>query len=296
MTKFNFKKKKVFVIVLILLVLIGTLGIYFSFVAQTEKETPSITGKEISEVQKEPIIKEPPEEKTEEPIIEEPIEEYIIPNPPKTIKEFQSFIRPLEAKPFVDELNFSGSYDSLGNYVPLTMKEEFKKIRGIIEHFRYWEDEYIYGREDYWATPSESIPKMKGDEEDWAIALVSLMLARNSTSKCYIVGNNEFNGGVFCYLEETDQFYRFVNNYLNGRVSDIATLAENFFSIDKGYTEQEITIALRESRDDFLENDVRYCCDGKLSNKMITFAYNKDEDFEFETREDFISWLKSFRD
>lgn len=284
----------------ILLILVGVMGGYFLSTTQTEFGLPAITGNVISNTPQEINTLEKVNDSVVEIIelknITEGIikNEELVQNPPKTPEEYQGFIRPLEAEPFLDEMNFTGENDTWGDYKPLDTREEFEEILKFLDKLVYWKDKMLYGAEDYWATPNESLSALKGDEEDWGIALVSLMHARNSTYECYFVGNEEFSGGVICYLGETDQFYRFVNTYFDTWRGNAGIIWGNYLSIDKGDIEQDVTIQLRNFRNRFLEDTVGYCCISKFRDRRITFAFNENEYLEFEGGKDVVNWLRSF--
>jgi len=218
-------------------------------------------------------------------------------NPPTTIEGKMSFIKPEEAKSYLDKMNFTGENDSLGKYTPLSSRDEYWEILDFLDKFFFRKDINSYGVKDYWATPSESLTRMAGDEEDWAIALVSLMHARNDSYKCYIVGNKDFEGGVVCYLGKSDQFYRFGNGYFDDWGTNAGTMWRDSVSIELLDINQEKRIQLREFRNSFLDSTVGYCCVTELMDKRdktITFAYNEKEHHEFKSGEEFIDWLMSF--
>ena len=180
-------------------------------------------------------------------------------------EDLKSLIRPEEAKPYLEVISRRSDFEN--NSI-----EDMKKLTEYLTNIKYREDRSLYGKNDYWATPEETLSKWQGDCEDWAIAFVSLAKAYDPSIKCYALSLST-HMTAFCYLGDgdyviTDQ----ENTWLKRRVHE-------------EYIEQEKKTAVRE-----LLNAHFNTYGIKPSESKIYFVFNDKEEVWFNDNEEFVDW------
>ena len=179
-----------------------------------------------------------------------------------------AFVRPEETAGVVKELIYNPSDSKL---------DVLGKLSSLLDSkFTYLDDDIVYGRDEYWATPAEFLAKHEGDCEDWTNAFLSSILYYDPSLKCYnlLLSTHVTN---FCYLG--DFTYSFMDQ---SHVKLSATLD------GKEYMPDEVK-KLRELRDSYLDDY------GISANEgSIVLAYSNKEYIKFKDNEDFIRWAIKF--
>lgn len=89
----------------------------------------------------------------------------------------------------------------LDRYLPGRTRSAYGDINTIFDRlsddYEYVTDEDMFGQDDWIQLPSEFFRTIRGDCEDWSVAFLSLVLAREATP-CYAVGVNYYlaNGSL----------------------------------------------------------------------------------------------------
>ncbi len=189
-------------------------------------------------------------------------------NPRQPIEyfEMQSFVKPDYVVSFLDEIqnNFIWDYEKDLDYIAENVEIE------------YFEDKDIFNISEYWQFPNETLLNEKGDCEDWAIAILSLMRKYNNEIQCYnMLWQNHVS--VFCYFDNNFIIYdqdktKFKTHLFIENTQDISIIEEN-------------KIKIREMRDNYFKY---YGLNNEERNLLSIF--NEEKLFIFNESEDFVNW------
>jgi len=248
------------------------------------------------------------EDKITEEIIEENVAEVFkgYNNPPVNKEDYINLLGEIDYNKSY-ELFFSiDENDSAINYSTNPIEE----VRDFLDKIVFWEDKALYKTEDYWASPDESLLKMKGDDEDYA--LLGLALFNNFQDKnqsCYLIGNEDFTG-LFCYTPNYKKYYgeRVIKSYTFYAIysdnwwqsAGDVWISQIILDVDEGYNENLVRADLRNYIKDFMIESVGYCCTDNWKNDVgidyenrdkLKFLYNEKEFYELETTKDLENWI-----
>lgn len=302
--------KKIIISVL-LIIIAGLVGYFIGTISLDGLD--SITGNVIadntevniseSEVVGVEVIEIIPEENLTEILKKTP---KIYNNPPINKEDYLNLLGEIDYNKSY-ELFFSATEnDSAINYSTNPIEE----VINFLDRFIFWGDKELYGTEDYWASPDESLLKMKGDDEDYA--LLGLALFNNFHDKnqsCYLIGNEEFTG-LFCYTPNYKKYYgeMVIKSYTFYAIysdnwwqsAGDVWISRTTLDVDEGYTENLVRADLRNFIRNFMIESVGYCCTDYFKNDMkidyenrdkLKFLYNEKEFYELETTKDFENWI-----
>ncbi|MEM4230509.1 MAG: hypothetical protein QXF25_01395 [Candidatus Pacearchaeota archaeon] len=195
----------------------------------------------------------------------------LTPRKPRNPIEIMSFVRPYEAELYLT--NISLKYKFENNTI-----EDFTKINKYMTRILYSADSELYNKEEYWATPSETLSKERGDCEDWSLAFLSLIKAYNPKIKCYGLGSS-IHLTVFCYLENGEfAFY-------DQRKIELKT------KVYKSESEQEKRIKIRSLINSFFQH-----FEIPADERKIKMIFSDKEFIEFKENEEFVEWALSLID
>jgi len=90
-------------------------------------------------------------------------------------EEMKEFVRPEETKEYLEQ--------NIRKYFNEDIEENLDRINRY--SIRYRSDQGLFGKEEYWQTPAETLKKGHGDCEDWAVTTLSLMKSYNTSLECY---------------------------------------------------------------------------------------------------------------
>jgi len=181
------------------------------------------------------------------------------PREPETYEDIQKFVRPEEVEDYLNNLILKDGNE--------------KNIDRIVKYrIAYISDKNLFGQEEYWQTPKETLERGMGDCEDWTVAVLSMLRNYNPELKCYAVIWKK-HISIFCYYDNA--FYI----YDQGRTKFKAT-------IDKDESVLEQKIQLRKMREDYFDD---YGISPK--DRDVYAVFNENELVTFEAPEDFINWM-----
>lgn len=227
-------------------------------------------------------------------------------NPPITKEDYINLLGEIDYNTSYD-LFFSVSMnDSALNY----SEDPIEDIVEFLDKIIFWSDERLYKVEDYWASPEESLSKMKGDDEDYALlALALLNNFHDKNQSCYLFGSEEFTA-ILCYTpnykisygKSVVRSYSFDTIYFDNwwQPAGDVWATQRSIDVDKGNTENLVRAELRNFIKDFMVDSVGYCCTDyylndaglKYENRdKLKFVYNKNEFYELETTKDLENWM-----
>jgi predicted transglutaminase-like cysteine proteinase len=89
--------------------------------------------------------------------------------PPQVVDQLPpepAIASPTKAKPSV----FQQLQDLITDNRNSPIHEKLVSVNNFFNQFAFVEDQYLWGKEDYWATPSETLARSSGDCEDFTIA------------------------------------------------------------------------------------------------------------------------------
>jgi len=188
------------------------------------------------------------------------------PRQPSYIKEMQGFIRPSEVKLYL--------INNLQKYFKNDTRKDLDRIAEY--NIRYREDSLLFKNAEYWQTPNETLNKGHGDCEDWAIAVLSLIKAYNSSLKCYnILWPTHLS--IFCYIEGSYIIYdqdrtKTSTSLSNNPNNDFVILQEN-------------KIKMRKMLNNYFD---KYGL--KPKERKIKALFNEKEIITFNDNEEFVDW------
>lgn len=187
-------------------------------------------------------------------------------NPRQPIEyiEMQDFIRLEETEIFIDKMDRSlvGSVEG-----DLDILSKFK--------IEYVEDIDLFGEIEYWQTPYETLSKRKGDCEDWAIAILSMMRKYNNDIGCYnLLWRNHVS--IFCYFD---------NNFIIYDQDKTKFKTKLDITDNNGYSLEENKNKIRKMRDDYFKY---YGLKGDERDLFLIF--NEKEIIIVNENEDFLDW------
>jgi len=192
--------------------------------------------------------------------------ENLILRTPYSVDEMKEFVKPEEALAYIPKSAYSYKGD---------VEYSLDKIAGYSIDYR--DDFYLFGQDEYWQTPAETISRGEGDCEDWAVAVLSMMKAYKADLKCYNLVLNE-HVSVICYFNNTYIIYD----------QDRLKKETKVFSSDSEH-EKEIKIQ-RMINKYFSEFGFN------LDERDALGVFNDKEAYAFQTNDEFISWLASLSD
>lgn len=195
-----------------------------------------------------------------------PFDSYVDARHPPTPEAMQSFVRPNEARPMLSKINvdenksLSQNLDAIANY-PLS----------------YISDIAFFKRYDYWQTPRETLTNKKGDCEDWATTILSLMRAYYPSVDCYDA-LWPTHVSVFCH----------VNN--------------DFVMYDQQHTRKAVSFTPNPTHDPAVTQENRrqartflksYFTEFGIHNddRSLQALYNDKDVQKFDSTESFITWM-----
>lgn len=282
----------------VLLILIGVLGGYFLFIqidigASEEIMSDNIgAGEDINS--------------TREDINSTGGTPKIYNNPPINKEDYINLLGKIDYNESYDLFFVRSMNDSRVNY----SKDPIEDVVNFLDKVIFWSDSSLYKVEDYWASPSQSLSRMKGDDEDFA--LLGLALHNNfhyKNQSCYLLGNEEFTS-IFCYTPNYKKYYGelVIESYIFEAIysdnwwqsaGDVWT-SKIVLKPDDGYNENLVRSEIRIFISDFMEDSVGYCCTRYYKNDVglnrenrttLKFLYNEEEFYELETTKDLENWM-----
>jgi predicted transglutaminase-like cysteine proteinase len=194
------------------------------------------------------------------------------PRTPYYENSIMGFIRPEEAKPFLEEIKKQYSFEN-------NTFEDLKKINQYMGQIIYWEDIDLYKQKDYWVTPQEILISGKGDCEDWSIGFISLTKYYNNSLECYALATSAHITS-FCFIQ-------------NKNANDFAFFDQKSIwmktRIEPSFSEQEKKTAIRSLKNEFFEE-----FGISLKDQQIYFAFNDKDFISFNNTEEFVTWAYNF--
>ncbi|WP_292955045.1 MULTISPECIES: transglutaminase-like cysteine peptidase [unclassified Neptuniibacter] len=115
---------------------------------------------------------------------------------------------------------FSRWQQLLVTSIALTDREKLELVNNFFNEMKWVDDQELWGRKDYWATPIESLIKNAGDCEDFSIAkyftLLEMGVEAEKLSISYVVYQKD-NGAhmVLTYFEAKDSVPLILDNVEN---------------------------------------------------------------------------------
>lgn len=190
---------------------------------------------------------------------------------PKYMNERQRFVRPEEVKEIFEK--------DVKRYLKNKTEEDLDRIATYGMNYR--SDDLLFHEAEYWQTPLETLKLGHGDCEDWAVTVLSMMLAYDSSLKCY---NTlwETHVGVFCYADDSYLIYD------QDKVKSKIKINDKTDSLSI----QENKASLRRMLNNYFDS---YGISPE--ERRLHALFNDKESIEFSDNEEFINWmigLKSF--
>ncbi|MEK6925832.1 MAG: transglutaminase-like domain-containing protein [Nanoarchaeota archaeon] len=191
------------------------------------------------------------------------LETSLNPRNPRSLEEVQGFIRPDEAQKYLSEITkyFNNDYEA-----------DLDRIADYGIFYRY--DSIIYS-DSYWQTPAETIKLGRGDCEDWAVTVLSLIEKYDSNAKCYgVLWQSHMS--VFCYVNNKYIIYD------QGNTKVVKTLSNDFYEMEK-------KVELRKFLNSYFDE---YGI--SVNGRKVQGVVNSKETKSFNDNEEFVEWLLSF--
>jgi hypothetical protein len=182
---------------------------------------------------------------------------------PVYYEEMQGFVRPGEVEYYLKT--------NLAKYFGDDVKDNLDRIAGY--SIMYRNDWLMFRQGEYWQTPGEVLRRGHGDCEDWAVTVLSLMRAYNSSVGCY---NSLWDKhvSVMCFLDDVMIIY--------DQGDTRFTTPINFY----GLSEQEKKARVRKVRNDYFDEFGL-----EPEERMLHALFNEKELIMFEDEEDFVDWV-----
>jgi len=186
----------------------------------------------------------------------------LTPRSPQYYGEMMGFVRPYEVGTELDKI-----------YLPSDIKRD--RIEKIVDYvggkIRYYSDYTLFKQVEYWQTPLETLQRNEGDCEDWATAILSLILEDDPNAKCYnIILQTHVN--IFCYSDGIAGFYD------QDKIKSRTSLIQD--------NEEEDKVRIRAMLYQYFR------VYGISPNEQGIYAAFNDKEIEiFENNEEFVDWV-----
>jgi hypothetical protein len=193
-------------------------------------------------------------------------EAEINPRQPAYFSAMQGFIRP-------EEIDLESFHLTTNLSSTQAVEELFSKF-----YMSYISDSAFFGETEYWQTPKDLLKNRAGDCEDWAITMISIIEAYNSSIDCYLAGWDTHMNMICNFNNKT------MGMFDQDKISTFNSIEKNS-NLDATIT-QENKISVREWIGNYFENY------GLNPNERTLYhLINSKEIILFESKEDFVNWV-----
>ena len=192
-------------------------------------------------------------------------EASINPRNPQYYSAMQGFIRPSETEDYLNSKLKEYFVNSTIEDLDIITQHRIMSYRSDMDNFQ---------QREYWQTPAETLKRGMGDCEDWAVTILSLMRAYDSSIRCFNA-LWQTHISIFCFFDN-----HFIIYDQGGTKRQIVLYADS--------AKQDNQVTIRNMRNNYFEEY------GISPNeRKLDAIFNEEELIIFEEDEDFVNWVIS---